>query len=292
MSSAIYMITMGDALNRKVVICSDEYCYPLFRGKNKLVSDWVGALYAEDAKKLVKAYKSLSASPFGRMYNEMLKKNRGEGGCTTTSLTPYGVKELLEESKLGLDAYADRIYEALMGTGRDMVRLDKPEKKKEEKIYMKLTEEQIYSNENEDYSMSKEDFVKKVLQPEFDKYIDKLLAYAKRHSFAECSLMTGKWWDSYKISESTERALDEYLKAHYPGKVIPQAKEENSMKFEVEIGLNGLREVFEIADIDIKNIELKVLDGERGFSFELSGRDATNFEHAIRNTDVKYSITA
>ncbi len=64
------------------------------------------------------------------------------------------------------------------------------------------------------------------------------------------------------------------------------------MKFEAEIGLNGLREVFEISDIDIKNIELKVLDGERGFSFELSGRDATNFEHAIRNTDVKYSITA
>lgn len=225
MSNAIYMITMGDALNRKVVICSDDYCYPLFREKKKLVSDWVGVFYAEDAKKLISAYKKLTASPFGRMYNDMLKKCRGEGGSTTTSLTPYGVKELLEESELGLDAYADRIYEALMGTGRNMVRLDKPEKKKEKKIYMKLTEEQIYSNENEDYSMSKEDFVKKILQPEFDKYIDKLLAYATRHSFTECSLMTSKWCDSYKISESTERALDEYIKAHYPGKVIPQSKE-------------------------------------------------------------------
>lgn len=64
------------------------------------------------------------------------------------------------------------------------------------------------------------------------------------------------------------------------------------MKYEVEIGLNGLREVFEISDIDIKNIELKVLDGERGFLFELSGRDATNFEHVIRNTDIAYKTTS
>ncbi len=216
MSSAIYMITMGDALNRKVVICSDNYCYPLFRGKRKLVSDWVGALYADDAKKIIKAYKSLTATPFGRMYNEMLKNCRGEGGSTTTSLTPCGVKKLLEERRLGLDVYSDRIYEALMGTGKEMVRLDKPESKKEERLQMPLTQGHIVSYENEDYNMSKEDFLKKILKPEFDKYIDKLLAYAKNHSLEDCLLLTGKWWDTYKISESTKRALDEYLKMYYP----------------------------------------------------------------------------
>ncbi len=63
------------------------------------------------------------------------------------------------------------------------------------------------------------------------------------------------------------------------------------MKFTVNIGLDGLREIFEIANIDSKNIKLEVIEGEEGFVFELSGRDAVSFERIIRNTDVIYKIT-
>ena len=125
MNNPIYMIMLGEALNRKVIICGSDFCYPMFRERNNLVSDWVGIFYAEDSKKLVKAYKSLAPTPFGKMLNQMLKENEGEGGGTTTDLSLDGVKGLLEDSELGLEIYAEKIYEALIGKEKAMVRLDK-----------------------------------------------------------------------------------------------------------------------------------------------------------------------
>ena len=59
------------------------------------------------------------------MLNQMLKENEGEGGGTTTDLSLDGVKELLIDSELGLEIYAEKIYEALIGKEKAMVRLDK-----------------------------------------------------------------------------------------------------------------------------------------------------------------------
>lgn len=123
MDNKIYMIMTGTALNRKVIICGNTFCYPLFREKKNLVSDWVGIFYAEDSKKLVKAYKSLEPSPFGKVLNQMLKECEGEGGGTTTDLTLDGVKGLLEDAELGIECYAEQIYEALKSSKKAMVEL-------------------------------------------------------------------------------------------------------------------------------------------------------------------------
>ena len=62
------------------------------------------------------------------------------------------------------------------------------------------------------------------------------------------------------------------------------------MRFEVEIGANGLRSLFKIADIDKTKVTLKPLNRKDGFNFKLEGKDAENFEYVIRNTDVPYRI--
>lgn len=60
-----------------------------------------------------------------------------------------------------------------------------------------------------------------------------------------------------------------------------------SYKFTVRMSKEGLGELFEIANVDARKVEI-VNEAEGVWSFALQGCDADNFERCIRNTDVSY----
>ena len=123
MDNKIYMIMTGVALNRKVIICSNDICYLLFRERDNMVSDWAEVFYAEDGKRLIKAFKELSPSAFAKLLSSMMKDNENEGGGTTTALTVDEVMGLLKEREHGLEGFAEQIHEALKSNKRAIVEL-------------------------------------------------------------------------------------------------------------------------------------------------------------------------
>jgi len=79
----------------------------------------------------------------------------------------------------------------------------------------KFTFDDIVNEEYKDFNLSPSEFLKKIVNKEFQKYSIKLLNFASKHTYEECLELIDKWWNTYKICDTTERLLNDFFKKLY-----------------------------------------------------------------------------